>query len=201
MGLDRIYDGGLSLLSYSAGKVTEGRALKIRLDDGPFGFNAIRIGKDGKFVYIDADEHLRLWDERGKTLSKTKEYFSGARDEVTRGPVPRNEVGPQRSYIRGRVIPLGGEPGTPFLLVRQAQGNPYVKDLRIFKNSRLVLGKYVRGSFVIKGASETIEPLITDANVLVGKDGRDALVAATVLEETETAISKPAGRLHLYRIE
>jgi hypothetical protein len=59
----------------------------------------------------------------------------------------------------------------------------------------------VRGSFVIKGASETIEPLITDANVLVGKDGRDALVAATVLEETETAISKPAGRLHLYRIE
>lgn len=200
-GLDRIYDGGISLLNYSGGKVTEGKTLKIPSDDGPFGLNAVRIGKEGKFVYIDSDEHLRLWDEKGKTISKTKEYFSGARDEVTRGPVPRNEVGPQRSYIRGRVIPLGGEPGNPFLLVRQAEGNPYVKDLRQFKNSRLVLGRYDGGSFVVKGASDTIEPLITDAHPLVEKGGRGALVAASVLEDTETALSSPVSRLFLYRVQ
>ncbi|NJD62705.1 MAG: VCBS repeat-containing protein [Deltaproteobacteria bacterium] len=200
-GLDQIFLGNLHLLNYSKGKVTEGRSIKLPLDDGIFGLNAIPIGKDGKFVYIDVDEHLRLWDGKGKTLSKTKEYFSGARDEVTRGPTTRASTGPANTFIRGRVMPLGGEADNPYLLVRQAEGSTIVRNLRMFKNCRLVIGKYDGGGFSVKTSSETMENLITDAYPLEEKGGRGAIVAATGLEETSSAITTPASRLFLYRVQ
>jgi hypothetical protein len=200
-GLDQIFQGNLQLLNYSKGKMTDGRTVKLPLDDGIFGLNAIPIGKEGKFVYIDVDEHLRVWDGKGKTLSKTKEYFSGARDEVTRGTTTRATTGPANTFIRGRVIPMGGETENPFLLVRQAEGSTIVRNLRMFKNSRLVIGKYDGGSFSVRTASETMENLITDAVPHEDKGGRGAIVAATVLEETSSAVSSPVSRLFLYRVQ
>ncbi len=200
-GVEKIYQGGIEPLSYSGGKMTGGKALKIPYEDGIFGLNAVRIGKEGRYVYLDADEYLRLWNDKGKTLGKTKDYFSGARDGFERGPIPRGGVSAPQTWIRGRVVPLGGDPGNPFLLVRQAEGIRYMKELRRFKNSRLVIGRYDGTFFVNKVYSETIEPLITDDYPVVDKGGRGALVAATVLEETGSALETPQSRVFLYRVE
>jgi len=200
-GLEDIFSRTVSILGYANGKVTAGKSLGPSLEAGVFGLNALAVGKEGKYVYVDADEHLRLWDAKGKTLSKTKEYFARGVDHVTKGQIPRNQVSPMQTWIRGRVLPVGGETGSPVLLTRQAEGATMMKELRNFSDSRVVAGRFDGSSFVVKAASDRVDHLITDAYPYPANAGPATIVAASVVESLSTALSSAASRVYLYRIE
>lgn len=201
-GFEDIFSRGASYLRYEGGKVTEGKSVGLPLEDGIFGLRAAKVGSDGRYLYIDADEHLRLLDGKGKTLSKTKEYFGRGVDHVTRGPVPRSEVSPKQTWIRGRILPLGGAPESPWLLTRQAEGATVMKESRNFSNSRIVVGRYDGTSFSVRAASDPTDHMITDVAVLPGRGGEGgATVAATVIESSSSVVTSAVSYIFLYRVE
>jgi len=200
-GFKEIFQRGVNLLDYRAGKLTEGKDLKLAMEDGIFGLNAFPAGKDGKYVYVDVDEHLRLLDASGKTLSKSKEYFARGFQRVERGQPSRGEVSPPQAWIRGRVVPIGREGGDLWLLTRQAEGAEVMKQLRSFSNSKIVVGKYEGDSFNVRVTSPPSVGLIMDAVPLAGEGGADPVVVAVVREATSGMVSEGRSRIVLYKFK
>ena len=198
-GFNELFTKGVNLLEYRNGAVSDGKDLKLRMDDGIFGLNAVPVGKDGKFLYVDADEHLRLLDGSGKSLSATKEYFARGWIYISRGMPRLYDVSPPHTYVRGRVVPVGGEPGAPWLLTRTAEGAEIMKDTRSFKSSRIVVGRYEGTSFNVRLGSEASSGFISDAAPTLRAGDAGPLVAATILESTEGVSSEAASRIVLYQ--
>jgi hypothetical protein len=198
-GFAELFSRGVTLLTYKDRVVTEGKRLKLAMEDGIFGLNAVPVGGSGKYVYVDADEHLRLLDGSGKTLTITKDYFARGVIYVSRGTTPRGGVAPPHAWVRGRAVPLGGERGAPYLLTVQAEGAEVMKDSRDFKASRVVVGKYEGESFNVRLTSESSNAYISDAAPFLRDGGGEGFVAATTIESPGGARSDPQSRIVLYK--
>jgi hypothetical protein len=173
----------------------------VKVPGGIFGLAAFPDDKENRYFYIDEDEHLRLIAPKGKTAYKTKEYYSGASHLFTWGTETRSNVGPDRHYIRGRVVPLSLDGRNSVFLVRQAKGNTLFKDVRTFEWSRLVFLAWTGDGFAERGASERIDNLMTDFAVVGGRPGPGTRVAVPVVESSASYASDPVSRIHLYRMD
>lgn len=175
----------------------------VAVGEGIFGLAAFPGDPEGRFLYIDADEHLRLVNAKGKTSYKTKDYYSGAIQSFTWGRETRSNVGPDRHYVRGRVHPILRDGMPPLFVVRQAKGSALLKDLRSFEWSRLVLLAWDGTGFSEKGASDRIDNLMMDFALLGRRPGPGALAAVPVTEWSANPFSgsEASSRLHIYRIQ
>lgn len=177
----------------------------VSVASGIFGLASFPGEAEKRFLYIDADEHLRILDPKGKTVYKTKEYYSGAIHLFTWGVETRSNVGADKHYIRGRVAPVNPDGTSPVFLVRQAKGNTLLKDLRTFDWSRLVFLSWTGDGFSERGASERIDHLITDFSILGGKAKPGGIVAAPVVESSLSTsysyASEAVTRIQLYRMD
>jgi len=175
----------------------------VTVNDGIFGLASFPGDAENRFLYIDADEHLRVVDRKGKTSYKTKEYYSGATQLFTWGTATRANVGPDRHYIRGRIYPIVQEGRPAVFLVRQAKGSALLKDIRSFDWSRLVLLSWEGSGFAEKGGSEKIDNLMTDFAVLgrIPASGVRVVVPVVDWSASPFSTSESSSRLHIYRIE
>ncbi|MDA8122550.1 MAG: VCBS repeat-containing protein [Deltaproteobacteria bacterium] len=174
----------------------------VKVAAGIFGLAAFPGDAENRFLYIDEDEHLRILNPNGKTAYKTKEYYSGAVHLFTWGTETRSNIGPDRHYIRGRIVPVTTEGKSPLFLIRQSKGNVLFRDTRTFEWSRLLYVSWAGDGFAEKGASDRIDNLMTDFTVLgSGRPGPGTRVAVTTIESNASYASGAVSRIQLYRMD
>jgi hypothetical protein len=200
-GVTEPYSGKIVYLKWNGKTLVPDGTVPTTVESGIFGLAALPGDADNRFLYIDSDEHIRLVDPKGKTVYKTKEYYSGAVQLFTWGMDTRSNVGPDRHYIRGRIHPVSMEGKSTVFLVRQAKGNMLFRDVRTFDWSRLVFLSWGGDGFSEKGASERIDNLMSDFAVLGGKAGSGSRVAVSVIESSASYASESLSRIHLYRLD
>ncbi|MBF8257771.1 MAG: hypothetical protein HW377_145 [Actinobacteria bacterium] len=205
MGVSDPFSGKVVYLKWNGKTLVPDGNVPVAVDKGIFGLAAFPGDAEGRFLYIDADEHLRMLDSKGKTKYKSKEYYSGALHMFASGAENRGNVGADRHYIRGRVFPVAPGEGRPVFLVRQAKGNVLFKDTRTFEWSRLVFLAWTGDGFSELVASERIDNLMADFVVLGGKAGPGVRVAVPVIDSSSFvgSFSTEAGasRIRLYRMD
>jgi hypothetical protein len=200
-GVTEPFSGKIVYLKWNGKTLVPDGNVFTSVEGGIFGLAALPADPENRFLYIDPDEHIRLLDPKGKTVYKTKEYYSGAIQMFTWGVETRSNVGPDRHYIRGRIYPISMDGKSPVFLVRQAKGNVLFKDVRTFEWSRLVFLSWGGDGFSEKGASERIDNLMADFAVLGGKAGSGSRVAVPVIESSASYSSESVSRIHLYRLD
>jgi hypothetical protein len=204
-GVVEPFSGKVVYLKWDGKTLVPDGNVPVSVASGIFGLASFPGDAENRFLYIDADEHLRILDPKGKTVYKTKEYYSGATQLFTWGVETRSNVGADKHYIRGRISPVYSEGKSPVFLLRQAKGNTLLKDLRTFDWSRLVFLVWTGDGFSERVASERIDHLMTDFAILGGKAGPGGLVAAPVVESSLSTsysyASEAVTRIHLYRMD
>ncbi len=200
-GVTEPFSGKIVYLKWNGKTLVPDGNVPTVVESGIFGLAALPGDAENRFLYMDADEHIRLVDPKGKTVYKTKEYYSGAVQLFTWGMDTRSNVGPDRHYIRGRIYPISMEGKSAVFLVRQAKGNMLFKDVRTFDWSRLVFLSWGGDGFSEKGASDRIDHLMSDFAVLGGKAGSGTRVAVSVIESSSSYSSESVSRIHLYRLD
>jgi hypothetical protein len=204
MGVSDPFSGKPVYLKWNGKTLVPDGNVPVAIDKGIFGLAAFPGDAEGSFLYIDADEHLRILDSKGKTKYKSKEYYSGALHMFTWGSETRGNVGADRHYIRGRVFPLAPGEGRPVFLVRQAKGNVLFKDTRTFESSRLMFLVWTGDGFSEGAASERIDNLMADFAVIGGKAGPGIRVAVPVIDTSAFLGSfsvEGVSRIRLYRMD
>ena len=204
MGVSEPFSGKVVYLKWNGKTLVPDGNVPVAVDKGIFGLAAFPGDAENRFLYIDAEEHIRLLDSKGKTRYKSKEYYSGALHSFISGPETRSNVGVERQYIRGRIVPAVSEGAATVFLVRQAKGNVLFKGTKTFEWSRLVFLSWAGDGFSERAASERIDNLMTDFAVLGGKAGPGARVAVPVIESSSfmgSMTSDPVSRIRLYRID
>lgn len=203
-GTSEAFSGKVVYLKWNGKTLVPDGNVPVSVDKGIFGLASFPGDAENRFLYIDADEHIRLLDSKGKTKYKSKEYYSGALQLFTTGTDNRSNVGAERHYIRGRIVPAVLEGAATVFLVRQAKGNVLFKETKTFESSRLVFLSWTEGGFSERAASEKIDNLMTDFAVLGGKAGPGSRVAVPVIESPSflgSLTSDPVSRIRLYRID
>jgi hypothetical protein len=200
-GVTEPFAGKIVYLKWNGKTLVPDGVVPVKVEEGIFGLGAFPGDAENRLLYIDADEHLRLVDPKGKTAYKTKEYYSGAVHLFTWGAENRSNVGPDRHYIRGRIVPVGPEGKPTVFLVRQAKGNILFKETKTFEWSRLVLLAWGGDGFSERGASDRIDNLMTDFAVLGGKAGPGSRIAVPVIVSPSSFMSEPVSRIQLYRLD
>ncbi len=201
-GITEPFSGKIEYLKWDGKTLVPDGDVPAKVQGGIFGLAAFPDDKENRYLYIDEDEHLRLIDPKGKTVYKTKEYYSGAVHLFTWGTETRSNVGPDRHYIRGRIVPVTTEGKSSVFLVRQSKGNVLLKDTRTFEWSRLLYISWAGDGFAEKGASDRIDNLMTDFAVLGGgRPGPGSRVAVTTVESNASYASGAVSRIQLYRMD
>jgi hypothetical protein len=201
-GITEPFSGKIAYLKWDGKTLVPDGDVPVKVAGGIFGLGTLPGDAENRFLYIDEDEHLRLLYPNGKTAYKTKEYYSGAVHFFTWGTETRSNIGPDRHYIRGRIVPVTTEGKSSAFLVRQAKGNVLFKDTRTFEWSRLLFIAWTGDGFAEKGASDRIDNLMTDFAVLGGgSPGPGSRVAVSAIESTPSYASGAVSRIQLYRMD
>jgi hypothetical protein len=169
---------------------------------GVYSLSPAVFGTDGRWLYVDVEERLRVLGADGKSVYKSKDTFGAASDRFEYGEFSRLDA--RRSFFLLRRSPRGisGPKGPPLVLVTEVRKGIASDVLGSFESSRIVLLQWEGGGFSERAGSPKSDFFFSGVDLLPpGNTRRGSHIIASVIQEAGSAFKEKVSRLVLLRIE
>ncbi len=206
-GFDTPFAGKFYKMVWDGKALKEGEPLPadtgtLPLSGGILGLSSAAFGPEWRFIYTDELERLRVVDQKGKSLFKSKEKFGTSGDFFEWGEMSRLEGKRPRYLLRDPARVLSGPEGMPFILIPVAFKGLVGSVLGSLESSRLALLQWDGGEFAERAATPKSNNYISGADAISPRDfRRGSRVVASVIEQESSAWKKPVSRLLLEAVE
>jgi len=206
-GFENPFIGKFHAMTWNGKELKEGPSLPanpniLPLSGGILGLSSGRFGSEGRFLYTDEMERLRVLDAGGKSIYKSKGTFGSAGDYFEWGPVSRLEGNRAQYTVRDAPRVLTVPEGKPFVLIPEVKKGVVSRTLGSFDTSRLVLIQWDNGELVERAATPKSDHYYSGADVLSPSNFRKGgLLVATVIEQEPSLLKNPVSRIQLLSVE
>jgi len=204
--------GPIYLLEWHDGALKRGENLDLPATPSIYAFALADIisGEKGNLVLVDADDKIRLFDEKGKVKWRSREQFGGSQrthEEVDDpvSPSQRRNVTAKMAYspLRIRVCDLNGDNQTEILINRNIEAFGKVLDrLRIYTGGEIHDLVWDGLTLTTSWNTRKFDGYVADFQVKdIDNDGQDELVIALVLRTELIDIIKKRSAVIAYKLK
>jgi len=207
-GLDTPFFGPVYRLEWSGGTLKQGKDLELPLNPAIFAFARADIisGEKGNLLILDANDKLRLFDEKGKMKWRSKDYFGGAkrsREEIDDfAGSTKSGIISKRAYFPVRILvcDLNGDEQTEILINRNIEAfGKFLERLRIYTGGEIHNLVWDGLTLTTSWKTRKFDGYVSDFQVKdFDNDGKDELVIALVLRTEWMDIIKKRSAVIAY---
>ena len=206
-GVDTPFKGKIVILKWDGKQLVPGEELPhsttiVPLLSGALGLSSGRFGNEWRLIYTDTDSHLRVLDDGGKSIYKSRSQHGSRLDFFEWGPYIHAD-GRRKWYpIRtpARLAPGSGE--TPLVMVTETKKGLLDLVGGSYESTRLVLLQWEVGEFLEKAGTQGSSQFLSGADFLSRSDfGKGSRVIVSVIEQTGAFFNEQASRVLLYKVD
>jgi hypothetical protein len=207
-GINEAFQGKIYGMKWDGKALSEGEPLPLNTSilpvsgGGVYGLSPWPSAKDGRWLYVDVEEKLRVLDAGGKSTYKSKGKFGAAADAFEHGvfsvPEQRYPTLPLRRSPRA----VAGPKGEPFVVVTEAQRGILQNMTGAISSSKIVILQADGSGFTERAASPKSDFFYAGLDLLpTGGLRRGGRIIASVIEESGSAFKDRVSRLVLLQVE
>ena len=207
-GINEAFQGKIYAMKWDGKSLSEGEVLPLDTAilpvsaGGVYSLSPWPSAKDGRWLYVDVEERLRILDAGGKSTYKSKEKFGAAADAFEYGifsmPDQRYPTLPLRRSPRA----VAGPKGEPFVVVTEVQRGILDNMMATINSSRIVILQADGSGFTERAASPKSDYFYTGVDLMpTGGLRRGGRIIASVVEQSGSVFKDRVSRLVLLQVE
>ncbi|HLN79438.1 MAG TPA: VCBS repeat-containing protein, partial [Candidatus Bathyarchaeia archaeon] len=207
-GFNEPFQGKIHLMKWDGKALSEGEPLPLDTSilpvsaGGVYSLSSWPSAKDGRWLYVDKEEKLRVLDAGGKSVYKSKEIFGAAADGFEYGELNRLEGRYPSQSIRRPPRGVAGSKGEPLVVVTEVRKGALQKLIGAIESSRVVILQWDGGGFTERAASPKSDFFYTGLDLLsTGGMRRGGKIIASLIEQPGSAFKDRVSRLVLLQVE
>ena len=207
-GFSEPFQGKIHAMKWNGKTLVEGEALPLDVSilplssGGVYSLSPALLGNEWQWLYVDAEEHLRVLDPKGKSAYRSKEKFGAAADGFEYGEVVRLEGRRARFPLRRAPRAVAGPKGDSLVVTTEVRKGVLQSVIGTFESSRIVILQRAGGGFAERAGSPKSDFLYSGVDVLPpGVLARGGRVIASVIEQPGSAFKDRVSRLMLFQAE
>ena len=207
-GIGDPFQGKIYAMKWDGKALSEGEPLPLNASilpvsgGGVYSLSTWPSAKDGRWLYVDVEEKLRVLDAEGKSVYKSKDNFGAAADGFEYGEINRLESRYPTLPLRRPPRAIAGPKGEPLVVVTEIRKGPLQKLIGAIESSRVVMLQWDGGGFTERAASPKSDFFYTGLDLLpTGGLRRGGRIIASVIEQSGSAFKDKGSRLVLLQVE
>ena len=207
-GFSEPFQGKIYAMKWDGKTLSEGDPLPVNASilpvsgGGVYSLSAWPSAKDGRWLYVDVEEKLRVLDAAGKSIYKSKVNFGAASDAFEYGELNRLEGRYPTLSLRRAPRVAAGSMGEPLVVVTETRKGSLEKLIGSIESSRVVILQWDGGGFTERAASPKSDFFYSGLDLLsTAGMRRGGRVIASVIEQPGSAFKDKVSRLVLLRVE
>jgi hypothetical protein len=202
-GFGEPFQGKIYAMKWDGKSLSEGELLPLDTailpvsGGGVYSLSPLPSAKDGRWLYVDVEEKLRVLDAGGKSVYKSKDNFGEPADGFEYGEIDRLEGRRRSLSLRRAPRAVAGSGGNPLVVVTDAR-----KGTLSIGSSRVVILMWEGGGSTERAASPKIDFFYSGLDLLpTGGLRRGGRIIASVIEQVGSAFKDRVSRLVLLQVE
>ncbi len=206
-GFSDPFQGKIHAMKWDGKSLSEGEVLPLDTailpvsSGGVYSLAPWASGKDGRWLYIDVEESLRILDSRGKSAYKSKEKY-GAADAFEYGEINRQDGRYPAVPLRRSPRAVAGTNGEPFVVVTEVQRGILQNMTGAIRSSRIVILQEDGSGFAERAASPKSDFFYSGVDLLPTEGlRRGGRIIASMIEQFGSAFKDKVSRLMLLQVE
>lgn len=215
-GISQPFYGPIKLMKWIGGKLVPAGDLKTPGMLDIYSFNIGDVTGDGKkeFVVLDGSDRLRVYDESGKLIWRSREYFGGSAMETEEDFTDWSETNPEEAEeameprlacapVRILIRDLDGNGLNEILVTKNFSSfGRYLKRLRIYTEGEVDDLVWNGIGFDINWKTRKYEGYVADIALAdIDSDGIDQLIIALVLRLELKDLISPKSVILAYDLQ
>jgi hypothetical protein len=207
-GFTEPFQGKIHVMKWDGKALSEGEPLPLNTSilpvsgGGVYSLSPIPSGKESGWLYVDVEEKLRLLDDVGKSVYKSKEKFGGAADAFEYGELIRLEGRYPTLPLRRPPRAVAGSKGELLVVVTEVKKGVLQGMIGTFESSRVVVLGREGGGFTERAGSPKSDFFYSGVEVMShGEIHRGVVVIASIIEQSGSAFKDKVSRLVLLQVE
>ena len=144
-GFSEPFQGKIYAMKWDGKSLSEGEPLPLDTavlpvsGGGVYSLSPWPSAKDGRWLYVDVEEKLRVLDAGGKSIYKSKDNFGAPADGFEYGEIDRLEGRYRSLSLRRAPRAVAGSGGDPLVLVTDVRKGTLQKMIGSIESSRVVI--------------------------------------------------------------
>jgi FG-GAP-like repeat len=207
-GFSEPFQGKIYAMKWDGKSLSEGELLPLNTSilpvsgGGVYSLSPWPSAKDGRWLYVDVEEKLRVLDAGGKSIYKSKEKYGTAVDGFEYGEINRQEARYPTLSLRRAPRAVIGSRGEPLVIVTEPRKGSMQRLIGATESCRVVILQWEGGGFAERAASPKSDLLYSGIDLLpTGGLRRGGRIIASVIEQPGSAFKDKVSRLVLLRVE
>lgn len=207
-GVNEAFQGKIYAMKWDGKALSEGEPLPLDASilpvsgGGVYSLSPFPSAKDGRWLYVDLEEKLRVLDAGGKSVYKSKTNFGAAADGFEYGELSRLEGRYATLSLRRPPRAVAGPGGEPLVVVPEIRKGPLQKMIGAIESSRVVVLQWEGGGFTERAASPKSDFFCSGVDLVsTGGLRRGGRVIASMIEQSGSAFKDRVSRLILFQVE
>jgi hypothetical protein len=207
-GFSEPFQGKIYAMKWDGKSLSEGELLPLDTailpvsGGGVYSLSPWPSAKDGRWLYVDVEEKLRVLDAGGKSVYKSKDNFGEPADGFEYGEIDRLEGRHRSLSLRRAPRAVAGSGGNPLVVVTDVRKGPLQKMIGSIESSRVVILMWEGGGFSERAASPKTDFFYSGLDLLpTGGLKRGGRIIASVIEQVGSSFKDKVSRLVLLRVE
>ena len=207
-GFNEPFQGKIHLMKWDGKALSEGEPLPLNTSilpvsaGGVYSLSSWPSAKDGRWLYVDKEEKLRVLDAGGKSVYKSKEIFGAAADGFEYGEIDRLEGKRGSLSLRRPPRAVVGSGGNPLVVVTDVRKGMLQQMIYSIDSSRVVVLMWEGGGFTERAASPKSDFFYSGLDLLpTGGLKRGGRIIASVIVQSGSSFKDRVSQLELLHVE
>jgi hypothetical protein len=207
-GINEAFQGKIYAMKWDGKALSEGEPLPLNTsilpvsDGGVYSLAPWPSAKDGRWLYVDVEEKLRILDAGGKSTYKSKEKFGVAADAFEHGVFSVSEQRYPTLPLRRSPRAVAGPKGEPLVVVNEVQRGILQNVVGAIESSKVVILQAEGSGFAERAASPKSDFFYSGVDLLpTGGLRRGGRIIASLIEQSGSAFKDKVSRLVLLQVE
>jgi len=207
-GINDPFQGKIYAMKWDGKTLSEGEPLPLNTSilpvsgGGVYSLSTWPSAKDGRWLYVDVEEKLRVLDAGGKSVYKSKDDFGAPADGFEYGEMNRLEGRYPMLSLRRPPRAVPGSGGEPLVVVTDTRKGALKKLMGEIESSRVVMLQWEGSGFVERTASPKSDLFYNGLDLLpTGGLRRGGRIIASAIEQPGSAFKDKVSRLVLLQVE
>ena len=207
-GFSEPFQGKIYAMKWDGKSLSEGELLPLDTailpvsGGGVYSLSPWPSAKDGRWLYVDVEEKLRVLDAGGKSVYKSKDNFGTPADGFEYGEINRLEGRYPTLSLRRAARAVAGSGGEPLVVCTDTRKGPLQRLIGAIESSRVVILLRDGGGFTERAASPKSDFFYSGLDLLpTGGLRRGGRIIASVIEQSGSAFKDKVSRLVLLQVE
>ncbi|TRZ97859.1 MAG: VCBS repeat-containing protein [Deltaproteobacteria bacterium] len=207
-GVSEPFQGKIHAMKWDGKALSEGEPLPLNTSilpvsgGGVYSLSPWPSAKDGRWLYVDVEEKLRVLDAGGKSVYKSKENFGAPADGFEYGEINRQDSRYPTLSLRRAPRAAAGSRGEPLVVVTENRKGYLQRLAGGNESSRVLVLQWEGSGFTERAASPKSDFFYSGVDLLPpGGLRRGGRIIASMIEQSGSAFKDKVSRLMLMRVE